>query len=123
MATQAGMKVTVWLICLNAAAVMLTASGVAADLGISADTVASQEIQDLNDSMEELATDASLGETLFNVFTSGIDFFQVALTLPFEGPSMLIAIGLPVWLVGFAFAPQYLVVGTTAYYILSGREL
>lgn len=116
-------NVTVLLMFLNAGPNMLVASGVAEDMGIAPTVSGDQPIEDANTAMQNVEVSGGFASTLFALYTSVTGPVRAVMGILFGGPIMLISAGVPGWLVSFMFAPQYLIVGATIIFVLSGRRL
>lgn len=117
-------QIVMFLVMMNATAGFLTASGVAADLGISPQPGASVQVGEINDAAQQPNPGGGAGGTLFGLFVSvatiAKDIFVLATV---GGPLMLSNLGIPGFIVGFIFAPIYLIVGADLLYIYSGRSI
>lgn len=114
---------TIILMFLNAGPGMLVASGVANDMGITPAVSGDQAIGDANTAMQNVEVSGGFASTLFAVYTSVTGPVRAVMGILFGGPIMLISAGVPGWLVDFMFAPQYVIVGGTIIFVLSGRRL
>ena len=115
-------NIVIFLFLLNASATLLTASGVAGDLGIQPDPGADERIQATEQKMKELEASGGFGATLFLMYISITRVIEGVFGLLFAGPTMLANLGVPSWLLAFVFAPQYLIVGMDVVYLLTGRN-
>jgi hypothetical protein len=112
------------LILLNAAASVGVASGVFADWGIQPDVGGDQLVNETNREAENLSPAGGGGLDLLKLFTQSAQSLRKwAALMLFGGPLMLSNMGIPGWLVGFVFAPAYLIVGADVYYALTGRRV
>jgi len=115
------LKVTVFLVLLNASAGMIGQMGVAGDMGVDPTVGGDERIQEANQTAGEVQSGEGFGDTLFGVFASVSGLFGTVFSLVFAGPTMLANIGIPGPIVAFLFAPAYLLVAADVAYILSGR--
>lgn len=123
---------TILLMFLNAGPALLVDSGTAEDLGISPSVSGDKSVNEANDALtgdpddsNENGIEASggFGDTLFGLYNSVTGPVRSVLGLVTAGPAMLSSAGVPGWIVGFIFIPQYLIVGGTVIYVLAGRLL
>ncbi len=114
---------TIFLLFLNAGPAALVASGVAADWGIDPAVSGGGSIDQANEDMRNIEASGGFGDTLFGLYTTVTGPVRTLLSVVTAGPTMLASAGVPGWLVGFMFAPQYLIVGGTIIYVLAGRAL
>lgn len=115
------MKVTVFLVLLNASAGVVTGMGVAGDMGVDPNVGGGAEVEQANQTAGEVQSGDGFGDTLFSVFASVGGLFGTIFGLVFAGPAMLQNLGIPTPIVTFLFAPMYLIVAADIAYILSGR--
>lgn len=123
--TRASVTVVIFLVCLNASAGAIAASGVGESLGIDYSVGANEDLDETEESAEGLSPDTS-GDGDFSLISAALDVFGVAqsvFSLATAGPQMLANIGVPAWLTGVLFAPMYLLVFADLAYIVSGRLL
>lgn len=117
-------SVTIFLMFLNAGPVLLSESGVAEDMGIEPTVSGDQDIEQANRAMEEnVSAEGGFGSTLFSLYTSVTQPVETVTDVVFAGPTMLISLGVPEWLVAFFFVPQYMIVGALIIFMLAGRRL
>lgn len=116
-------NVAVFLLFINGAAGVLTASGTAADLGVTPSVSGDTEISQSNDAMGKIKAGGGFGQTLYGLYNSVTGPTKAAVGLVFGGPIILASIGIPSWLLNFVFLPQYFVVGGTIIYTLTQRAL
>lgn len=116
------LKITVFLVLLNASAGLVTGMGVADEMGVSPNPGGGDQVEAANSTASNVsAQQSSQGQTLFGVFTSLGNIFNTVFGLVFAGPTMLANIGIPGPIVTFLFAPAYIIVAADIAYILSGR--
>jgi len=114
---------TILLMFLNAGPAMLSASGVADDMGISPSISGDQQVEQANQNMSQIEAEGGFGATLFTLYQTVTSPIEAVLNIVFAGPAMLMNAGVPGWVVTFVFIPQYLIVGGTIIYVLAGRLL
>jgi hypothetical protein len=114
---------TILLIFLNAGPALLVSSGVAADMGIDPSVSGDEPINQANEGMSNIEASGGSLDTLFTLYQSVTSPVRTVTDVVFAGPSMLISAGLPDWVVGFVFAPMYLITGGAIIYVLAGRLL
>jgi hypothetical protein len=120
---NAAVNVAVFLMFVNGAAGLLTASGTAADLGVTPQVSGDGQIADANDAMENIKITGGFASTLYALYTSVTGPAKAVVGLVFGGPIILASVGVPSWLLEFLFIPQYVVVGGTVIYVLTQRSL
>lgn len=120
---RASMQIVIMLVCLNAAAGFLTASGVAAALDMQPNVGADKAIEDANDAASNVKAGGGLGSTLFALYNSVTSTFKSIVRVILYGPLMLTNLGMPQWVVTFVFAPATVISGADMVYSLSGRDL
>lgn len=116
-------NLTVLLLFLNATPGLLMASGTAADIGISPDVGGDESAKQVDESASQVEATGGFGQTLFGLYTTVASAVSGIVNFVTAGPTMLTNAGLPGWLVGFIFVPQYIIVGATIIYVLAGRSL
>lgn len=114
---------TILLMFLNAGPALLSASGVAEDLGINPSISGDQTVEEANEDIRSVEPTGGFAGTLFQLYNSVTQPVKTVLNIVTAGPTMLISVGVPAWLVGFIFVPQYMIVGGTIIYVLAGRLL
>jgi len=116
-------NVAVFLLFVNGAAGVLTASGTAADLGVTPNIAGDNSIQDANDATSNIQAGGGFGQTLYGLYNSVTGPVKAIVGLVFGGPIILASVGIPSWLLTFTFLPQYFVVGGAVIYSLTQRTL
>lgn len=116
-------RVVIFLVVLNSAAGAFDASGVANDWGVQPNPGMNEEIEELNNAMSNINPSSGIGGTLFALYTSVTSTFEIVLNFIFYGPIMFQNLGVPGWLTGLVFAPQYILAGTGIVYALTGRRM
>lgn len=116
-------NLTVLLLFLNATPGLLMASGTAADMGITPDVGGDEAADQVDQNASDVEASGGFGQTLFSLYTSVAGVVSGIVNFVTAGPTMLTNAGLPGWLVGFIFVPQYVIVGATIIYVLAGRSL
>jgi hypothetical protein len=114
-------QAVVFLVFLNAAAGVLTASGAAADMGVAPTPGGGEQVEQANNSAAQVSPGSGVGETLFALYVTATQTVVDIFGLIFAGPTMLSNLGLPTWLVGFVFAPAYIIAGADIIFVLIGR--
>jgi len=115
-------RAVIFLIFLNAAAGVFVASGVAADWGVSPTPGGDDALNDAKDSASSIQGDGGFAQTLFGAFAGAANAFETIFGVVFAGPLMISNLGVPAWLVGFVFAPTYLIVPIDLVYLLTQRR-
>lgn len=120
---RASSQIVIFLLCLNAVAGVVTASGIGADLGIDPSFGADDKVEQTQQTANDFNPSSGVGATLFALFVGVGDFFKSIFTLVFYGPVMLSNIGIPIWMTTFPFAPAAFIVAKDVAYALTGRDL
>ena len=104
-------NILMFLVFLNAAAALLGASGVAADIGVQPDVGGGDAIQKANQSAQSLDSSSEGVQTTFiGNAISAAKTAASSFSVVYAGPSMIANLGVPGWMVAFIFAPMYFVV-------------
>jgi hypothetical protein len=121
-------KIIIALLFLNGAATLLMASGIAADVGIAPNPggdvsiVNSQVAAEGADGPQlSMGPQNASGGTLFGAFLWAFGILSSMVPFVFDGPAMLLALGVPPVLVNFVFIPVYATIGFDMVYLLTGR--
>lgn len=115
--------IVVFLTFFTAAANLFENTGVTESMGIHTGVSAGQKLSQAISEMEQIRGSAGTVESLFSIFAmigSAFEGFAAAVT---AGPRLMLAAGLPDYIVAFLFAPAVLIVGLDIIYALSGRDL
>lgn len=116
-------RIVVFLVIVNSSAAAIDASGVAEDWGVNPNPGMDNAVSDLNQELGNIDPSSGLGDTLFAMYTSVTKTFQILFNFIFYGPIMFQNLGVPSWLTGLVFAPQYIISGTAIGYSLFGRRI
>lgn len=116
-------RIVFFLIFLNGAAHLLVASGVAADWGIEPSVGGDEELDRVNQTAKKLEPSGGGLSTLFGVFTAVAETGNSIFETITAGPDMIMAAGVPGWLVSFLFRGMYLIIGIDVIYMLSQRRM
>jgi len=119
-------QVALFLVCLNAAAGFLTASGVGGDLGVGPQVGGGETIEQANSTAAGYSPGGgsqSQATGIIGAVTRAasvlIDVIAIATV---GGPQMLLNLGWPPFLVSFLFAPVYIVAGLDIASFAAGRR-
>lgn len=115
-------KYVVFLLYLDAAALLFEASGAAEDMGIEPALGAGNHLSNAMSSVDSLSSQGG-GETLFAVYSAMAETAQGVFKGVFAGPIMLDNLGVPTFLVTFIFVPATLISGLDILYVWSGRDV
>lgn len=116
-------KLMIFMVCLAAAASVMVASGLAAEIGQQPQTGIQEDVDSSNESFKEYSASRSEGATSFiGAVISGVDKTISAFKLIFALPSLLVNLGLPTWLATFISAPIYFSFGMFILYLITGRR-
>lgn len=113
----------VFLMFFNAAPALMIQSGVAADWGVQPNIGGDEYIEEANEDMSEVEPSGGFASTLFQLYNSAAGTVEALFSIIIGGPLMLSSIGIPNYIIGFVFVPQYIVVGSAMIYVLAGRLL
>lgn len=117
-------NILIFLVALNASAVVVGAAGVSDSIGYSPGIGGDDQIEQANSSLDTVNTEKASGLDTFvgaviSAASTLIDVFGVVIA----GPAMMINLGVPRFIVVPLAAPLYLLVGIDILQILSGRDL
>lgn len=118
---EAAITAVIILFMLNAGAVLMEDTGLAADMGVAPEPGGEDEIDAANSSAISIRAEGGIDETLFSAFTAVADTFNTVFAVLFAGPRMLNNLGVPDPITTFIFAPMYLIVGIAVADIITGR--
>lgn len=116
-------KLVVFLIMLHAAAGLLSASGVAADMGVLPDPGGDKRVGDAQSAAESVKAEGGIADTLFALYTSVTDSIRTVFNTVFALEIMLANLGIPVYVTAFLAAPVPIIVGMDIVYALTGRSM
>lgn len=117
-------NILIFLVALNASAVVIGAVGVGADLGYQPTIGGDGEIQNANESAANVeAQSDSAFDTFVGAVISAASTITTILGVVTAGPQMLINLGVPAFIVLPLATPLYILVGIDILQIISGRDL
>lgn len=116
-------KLVVFLIMLHAGAGLLSASGVAADMGVLPDPGGDEKIDTAQSSAENVEAEGGIADTLFALYTSVTNSIMGVFNTVFALELMLSNLGIPVYVTAFLAAPVPIIVGLDIVYALTGRSM
>jgi len=116
-------SLVVFMFFLNAVPGLMVASGISADMGVTPSVSGGNNIDDANEAAQSFEPSGGFGSTLFSLYTSAGGFGQTILGVLIGGELMFMSLGVPGWLIGFMFAPKYLLVFGGLIYIVVGRRM
>jgi len=122
--TRITSTVLVVLVLMNGSVTVMSASGMNEDLGVEL----APGIDDaMNTAISELrqgfSPSAGAGETLFSMFSAGLQVLRIMITAVGAAPTLFLNIGFPSWIVVPLFAPIYIVSTLELVYVGTGRDL
>lgn len=116
-------NIAILLILVNSGATFFMATGVAADWGISPEVGGDSEVDEIEQTANNVESNSGTGSTLLGLYDAVTGAFSSLIQIVFAGPTMLQNLGVPSEITAFFFAPLYLLVGADIIYVLSGRVL
>lgn len=114
-------QIVTFLILLNLAAGVITASGLGAALEINPEVGADEQVEAANESASQIEPSQGIRDTLFSLYTSTAGTINDVATLVFYGPFMLQNLGVPGFLTTFIFGGASVVVAADVIHYLTGR--
>lgn len=116
-------KLMIFMVCLAAAASVMLASGLAAEIGQQPQPGIEDDVEQTEGDFKEYSASREEGSVTFvGAIVSGIDKAISALKLVFALYPMLVNMGFPAWLATFLAAPVYVVFGLFTLHLLTGRR-
>lgn len=115
--------IVLFFVFMNAGAGMLYTTGVAAQMGVNAETGDPSEIQGAQDAAEEIDTGSGAGGTLFAMYNSLIDTVESIFVAVLPGAQMLNNLGVPGWFTAYLFSGATIVTGVDIIGWLRGSNL
>lgn len=115
--------IVVFLTFFTAAANLFENTGVTEAMGLNTGVTAGQKLNQAFTEMENIRGSAGTVESLFSIFAMIGSTFEGFVAAVSAGPRLMLAAGMPSYIVAFLFAPAVLIVGLDIIYALSGRDL
>jgi len=117
-------NILIFLVALNASAVVVGAVGLGADLGYQPTIGGDAKIETANESAANAeAQSDSAFDTFVGAVISAASTITTILGVVTAGPQMLINLGVPAFIVLPLATPLYILVGIDILQIISGRDL
>lgn len=117
-------NILIFLVALNASAIVIGAVGLGADLGYQPTIGGDGEIQNANESAANVeAQSDSAFDTFVGAVISAASTITTILGVVTAGPQMLVNLGVPAFIVLPLATPLYILVGIDILQIISGRDL
>lgn len=116
-------KLVVFLVMLHAAAGLLSASGVAADMGVLPDPGGDEKIETAASDAKSVEAEGGIADTLFALYNSVTKSIMGVLNAAFALEIMLHNLGIPMYVTVFLAAPVPIIVGFDIMYALTGRSM
>lgn len=116
-------KLVVFLVMLHAAAALLSASGVAADMGVLPDPGGDEKIERAQSDAQKVEAEGGAVDTLFALYNSVTGSLTGFLNTAFALEIMLSNLGIPVYVTAFLAAPVPIIIGMDVVYLLTGRAM
>lgn len=116
-------KLVVFMVCVAAAATVMQASGLTAELGQQPNPGVQDNVNDSQEDLKQYSASREQGETSFiGSVISGVDKAIDSFKLVFALYPMLKNLGMPSWLAAFISAPVYFSFGLFVLYLITGRR-
>ncbi len=119
---RASTVVVVFLIFLNATAVLLESMGFTAALGIETSVQVSESLQNAIDAASNVSIQGGFLETLYGIYNAVGATFRTISEAMLAGPSMLNDVGVPTPITTFLWTGSAIIIGIDLIHILSGRN-
>lgn len=116
-------QIVLFLIFLNAGAVMLDEAGVNDALGIEPAVGGSERLENVQEDTQKFSTGTGLGETLFGMYTTLGRTVETVVELVTAGPTMLKNAGVPAFFVDYVFAGLLIIPVLDVVSFLRGLDL
>jgi len=117
-------NILIFLVALNASAVVLGAAGVSQSVGYDPNIGGDAQIESANESLGDVNTNKGSGfDTFVGAVISAASTLTDVFGIVIAGPTMLINLGAPAFIVFPLATPLYLLVGIDILQIISGRDL
>jgi hypothetical protein len=117
-------NILIFLVALNASAVVLGAAGVSQSVGYDPNIGGDAQIESANESVGDVNTNKGSGfDTFVGAVISAASTLTDVFGIVIAGPTMLINLGAPGFIVYPLATPLYLLVGIDILQIISGRDL
>lgn len=114
-------QIVTFLILLNLAAGMITASGLGAALSVNPEVGADDQVAAANDNASQVEPSQGLRDTLFSLYSSTAGTMTAIFRLIFYGPVMLQNLGVPAFITTFVFGGASVIVAADVIHYLTGR--
>lgn len=114
-------QIVIFLVLLNLAAGLITASGLGAALAINPEVGGDQAVESSQENASQVEPSQGRLDTLFSLFTSTAGTMNDIFKLVFYGPVMLSNIGIPAFITNFLFGAAGIVVAVDVIHYLAGR--
>jgi len=102
----------------------MAASGMNEDLGVElAPGISDAMNQAVNELREGFSPSAGAGETLFSMFSAGLQVLRIMITAVGAAPTLFLNVGFPPYIVLPLFAPIYVISTLELVYVGTGRDL
>jgi len=122
--TRITSTVLIVLLLLNGSATAMAASGMNEDLGVElAPGISDAMNQAVDELREGFSPSAGAGETLFSMFSAGLQVLRIMITAVGAAPTLFLNVGFPPWIVLPLFAPIYVISTLELVYVGTGRDL
>jgi len=114
-------QVVLFLILLNGAAGVITASGLGAAMDINPEPGGDGRVEEINSTTSQVSPEGGARDTLFTLYQSVTAPIASVFQFIFYGPIMLTNLGVPSWITGFLFGGASLLVAVDIIHFLTGR--
>ena len=116
-------SIVVFFVFFTAASNLLESTGVIDAMGLGTGVSAGAKLGESMEAMEQIRGSAGTVESLFSMYAmvaSTFEAFAVGMT---AGPRILLAAGVPAYILAFLFAPAVIIVGVDLIYAAAGRDM
>jgi hypothetical protein len=122
--TRITSTILIFMLLLNGATTVMTASGLSEDIGVTLAPGVNDAMNTVIDEMEDgFSPDVGVIESLISMLTAGLNLFRVVVEGLYAAPAMFMNLGFPAWMVTTLFAPLYLISTLELMFIATGRDM
>lgn len=119
--TRPSIQIVTFLLLLNLAAGLITASGLGAALAIDPEIGGNDAVDRTQQNASTVEPSQGRLDTLFSLFTSTGSTMATIFKLVFYGPAMLMNLGVPEFITTFVFGGAGVIVAADVIHYLTGR--
>lgn len=122
--TRITTTIFIFLILSNGTVSVMEASGLNDDMGVALAPGISESMDSAIDNLREgFSPSAGATDTLFTLFITAIDIFNIVIDAVTATPEMFLNLGFPAWIVFPIFTPMYVISVFEVIYVGTGRDL